>query len=379
MNNKNNILRTACVFMAGAFLLAACNEGDLTPSFPDDTLALMSPETSIGVTTTIAENDADTKASSTYIYAHNELHAGKTADFRLCVPGGSSQTEFSAADKTIATWSEDFGLKLKDFNLSTGSGTIVTRWTQLEATQDGVEDRLVGATRLVDIDATPTLGYTLKHARTKVTLSVYHEDGVNYNILDGTASITHQKSEADLFVKDGNAYRTLMSAAATNTNHPAADYEETDVTMLTYRQNNSPEMATTNLEIPHSQSGSSYTSPTASDNNRFVGIVYSTPRYVFDSQTETLTELESPGFTDDDYITIVTPDNEYVGLELRGVKYKLKLKDITGLESFEPNTHVQIKITIMPNHFIKAAITVTEWEEATGGADMEGDDSYLGN
>lgn len=92
-----------------------------------------------------------------------------------------------------------------------------------------------------------------------------------------------------------------------------------------------------------------------------------------------MTALESPGFTDDDYITIVTPDNESVGLELRGVKYKLKLNDIAGLESFEPNTHVQIKITIMPNHFIKAAITVTEWDEATGGAEMEGDDSYLGN
>lgn len=90
-----------------------------------------------------------------------------------------------------------------------------------------------------------------KSPRRKVTLSVYHQTGTAYNILGGTASITLQKSEADLFVKEGDIYRTLVSAAATNTTHPAADYEETDVTMLTYRQNNSPEMATTNLEIPH--------------------------------------------------------------------------------------------------------------------------------
>lgn len=379
MNNKNNILRTACVFMAGAFVLTACNEGDLTPTISDDTLAKMSPETSIGVTTTIAENDADTKASSTYKFAHNELHVGRIADFSLYVPGGSSQTEFSSADKTIENWSDDLGLKLKHFNLSTGNEAIVTRWTHLEATRDDMEDRLIGATRLVDVDDTPTLDYTLKHARTKVTLSVYHQDGVQYNIFGGTASITHQKSEADLFVNDGDAYRTLVSAAATNTTHPAADYAAADVTLLAYSQNNSAETTTVNLEVPCNLAGESYVDPKAAGNNRFVGIVYSTPRYAFDPETETLTALPSPGFTDDDYITIVTPDNEYVGLELRGVKYKLKLKDISGLESFEPNKHVQIKITIMPNQFIEATITVSDWEQASGEAEMEGDGSRLEN
>lgn len=360
--------------LVGALLAVGCTNQTIESEVGEDRLALLPANTAVGIDATIA--DLATRSGSTE-YASNEIHSTRSANYTLHIPGGSKQTSFVNEGVTLEGLGSALQLQLNDFNLTTGNGNVVSRWTQLEATNG--EDRLVGAARLdVDSDGNPSLDYSLNHARAKVTVRVH--DVVNMGDLaynEGiTVTLSHQSSEADIFVKgEGGTLTKMTTVAASNTSDPA-DQAIADPTLMVYRTGEATTKVTT-LTVPEYASGNPTTTKAI-----YSGVVDATPQYLFDEESNTLTALGSWGLTDEDFITI-TIDDDYAGLASSeaGGKYTLKLSDVqfmgTPLTSLKLGSHITITVALEYNDRVVATATIGDWSDSSADGYLSGDEGYL--
>lgn len=382
MSKNKNIFNvwTVCALVVSSLFVTGCAEENPMPSEMADTLALMPAETSVGITADIA--DMDTRADETAKYAFGEIHSGsEVTTFNLYMPGGAAATQLSATNKTFADLGESaFDLKLRDFNLSSGSASTnnllkVTRWTLLEALKG--TDRLIGAARLSDEDGSPKLAYDMQHARTKITFRLTENHTTDVRVDGVRVLFSYQQGEADFFVSENGTFRDILVVADENVTSPDDDVFDSSIAIKSYKTANS-KYAEVYLDPPVDADGNS-----AANTTPYLSVIVPpTPEYECDTETGVLTALTDAGLTDDDYILIkIDDDHQDLTAPSTGGTYRLKLSDITidgqPLAKLEAGKHYNVEVGISHNRLVTATATLVSWNDVSAEGMLEGDGSRL--
>lgn len=350
------------------------------PSEMADTLALMPAETSVGIAADIA--GMDTRTGGTADYAFGEIHSESVVTtFNLYMPGGAAAKQLSATNKMFSNLGESaFDLKLRDFNLSSGSAStgnlsVVTRWTMLEALKG--TDRLIGAARLSDDGGSPKLVYDMQHARTKITFRLTENHTTDVRVDGVRAMISYQQGDADFFVSENGTFRDFLVVAGENVTSPDDDVVESSLAIKSYRTGDSKH-ADVYLDPPVDAAGNY-----AAGTTPYMSVlVPPTPEYEYDTETGVLTALPDAGLTADDYILIkINDDHKDLTAPSTGGTYRLKLSDITidgqPLAKLEAGKHYNVEVGISHNRLVTATATLVSWNNASAEGTLEGDGSRL--
>ena len=368
--------------LVSALSIAGCTNQFAEPEYGTDGLSRLPAETPISLNANI------TKAGESTLYAYNEIHELTETDYKLFMPGSTGSVNISGVYEGISGFVNSLDLHVYDFNLSTAKHSdgvkVVSRWTQLEV-ENGA-DQLIAATRLSVDENTenPVLDYNLEHAGTRVSVTLResaNSTGTGKSRLmdyrDGlSVEINHQTSRADYFL---NGKRLINLASANTTDPDDADIQSYE--MCTYKSGEG--YKTTELEVPVLADGT----PSEQTYALFSAILPATPMYEYNQETGEVTELVSPGFTDEDYI-VVTVDDVYVDGHYNNITsggtYKIRLSDIytelysgTKLTSLEPGKHLSITLEIDFNNKVQATAEVCDWDEVDVDGNLYGDYAYL--